>query len=456
MLSLLREKIGVQSRVLSEHHEVDIEACETAEPSPPDYSLHPEDGCTTPRGQIANAEPCEGDYSTPPCATSRTNMGLTDSPKSPWNGLSLGTPHTHRSAAGSTPPPRQRASVVPATPEKRIATSAVRILDAPKIRQSYNQLLDSSGCYLAVPLEEVVYVRNSTTGDVQEACRMPEPVTSLRFCPKSSRLAVAHGRCVRTVDITRSDLHGTLDTCHESITRMSHSGSLLATGHSTGHYSLFDVRAQRRMDTSVHRAHYGGLPSLSWSPDRQYLATCGADGGVMVWCLRQRRALWTFRQEGPVYDVAWSHQSCNHLATVGGPLGSTVTTYNTLPGRNVHSTLLGCTATAVLWETDTLITSHGGACESSANPAPQGVVSSQSEIPHNSISLWKVGPNELVHQVSLTGHHEPIWNMTISSDKNHLVSAALDETVRFWELGATKTKQRRVRLSSVEAMMQIR
>ena len=501
MLCRLRAQMGVQSKVLSEHRvsdgpsAVDDDAwwqrgnssgsggsrsggggaasaaasVSAGAGAGAGDACSEQDGNTTPRAQMmgggggggGGAGGGSGDrgldsgYVTPPpCLSGKTplgGMGLTDSPKTPWGTFGLNTPQ--RSVIG-TPPPRKRAVSLKSS-DKRPSSCPVKILDAPNIVGSvrHNQLLDWAGPHLSVALGSTVYVRSSQTGVVHEVAELPEPATSLRFAGSSSVLLWAlHGSTISCVDVARSEMQAAALRCPDAATCMSQGSSVLAAGLETGGISVFDTRSLGRIEqTALH--HAGEVAGIEWSPDQRHLATCAADGSVAVWCLRQRRALWKFDMGGPATDVAWSTQATGHLAATGGPERATIAVFNTVQGRPVHSTAVGSETNGVLWGTDEIMTCHGELVAGDTQ-YPSSVIGPQAA--RVTCNVWRASSAGLQLHGSLAGHHEAVHHMTLSPDKQLLVSASLDETVRFWDIGPPKPRHTRRTRSFEESLLQIR
>eukprot|EP00754_Rhynchopus_humris_P001330 Rhum_TRINITY_DN10795_c0_g1::Rhum_TRINITY_DN10795_c0_g1_i1::g.40345::m.40345/K03363/CDC20; cell division cycle 20, cofactor of APC complex len=502
MLCRLRAQMGVQSKVLSEHRVSNgpsgddddpwwhrgtgsgsgsggsrsgggDAAAATAAPAAASIgaaagdTCSEQDGNTTPRAQMMGGGggggggggsgdgcPDSGYVTPPPCLSGKTplgGMGLTDSPKTPWGTFGLNTPQ--RSVIG-TPPPRKRAVSLKSS-EKRVPSCPVKILDAPGIVGSvrHNQLLDWAGPHLSVALGSTVYVRSSQTGVVHEVAELPEPVSSLRFAGASSVLLWAlNGSTVSCVDVARMETLAAALRCPDAASCMSQGSSVLAAGLESGGTSIFDTRNHGRIEqTTLH--HAGEVSGIEWSPDQRHLATCAADGFVAVWCLRQRRVLWRFNMGGPATDLAWSTQATGHLAATGGPGRATIAVFNTVQGRPVHSTAVGCETNGVLWDTDEIMTCHGELVADDLQ-YPSSMIGPQAA--RVTCNVWHASSAGLQLHGSLAGHHEAVHHMTMSPDKQLLVSASLDETVRFWEYGPPKPRHTRRTRSFEESLLQIR
>jgi cell division cycle protein 20 (cofactor of APC complex) len=153
----------------------------------------------------------------------------------------------------------QPASSVKRT-QRYVPKSPQRILDAPTIRDDfYLNLLDwGHGNVVAVALENVVYLWNAESGDVDQLDEVNEPM-------------------------------------FVSSVKWSHEGKYLSVGLSNGSLRLYDPRQKKLLRTLT--AENSRIPSISW---RKNIVSCGSKTGriynhdVRVRDSLLRLVLWEF------------------------------------------------------------------------------------------------------------------------------------------------------------------
>ena len=173
---------------------------------------------------------------------------------------------------------------------------------------------------------------------------------------------------------------------------------------------------QRKM---TWQAHAGAVTSISFSPDRQFLATAGVDDRVRIWDLSGKKiAEWKALQQS-VNMVSFSPNG-KFLATAGRD--STVKFWN-LSGKKI-----------------------------SEFPAIQGSVSSISFSPdgnflaaagiNSSAAIWKLSqlPKVSSSPVELPGHNGLIRSVNFSAIGDFLTTLDGKSTVRIWDLSGNLQK----------------
>jgi len=173
---------------------------------------------------------------------------------------------------------------------------------------------------------------------------------------------------------------------------------------------------QRKM---TWQAHAGAVTSVSFSPDRQFLATAGVDDRVRIWNLSGKKiAEWKALQKS-VNMVSFSPNG-KFLATAGRD--STVKFWN-LSGKKI-----------------------------SEFPAIQGSVSSISFSPdgnflaaagiNSSAAIWKLSqlPKVSSSPVELPGHNGLIRSVNFSAIGDFLTTLDGKSTVRIWDLSGNLQK----------------
>jgi WD40 repeat protein len=167
------------------------------------------------------------------------------------------------------------------------------------------------------------------------------------------------------------------------------------------------------------QAHTGAITSLSFSPDKQFLATAGVDDRIRIWNLSGKKiAEWKALQKS-VNMVSFSPNG-KFLATAGR--NSTVKFWN-LSGQKI-----------------------------SEFPARQGSVSSISFSPDgkflaaagidSSAAIWSLSqlPKVISSPIELPGHNGLIRSVNFSAIGNFLTTLDGKSTVRIWDLSGNLQK----------------
>lgn len=367
--------------------------------------------------------------------------------------------------------------VIPHTPE--------RILDAADMEDDfYMNLIDWSATsdVLGVALQNCVYLWNAKTCGITELPRIVSTgdggrhhdgrsanaslVCGLNWAPDGCHLAVGcNTGAVEVWDVETQQLVHTyrhhLDRT-VSLAWEPQGGWLLASGSRDSTVVLRDVRERDTADptaspaapsasasvTAVLRAHETEVCGLKWSPTGAMLASGGNDNQLLLW---DRRALTTggggtiSGSEGslgrsgttgsgggggalrrstcqPVFylnqhtaavkALCWNPAQPALLASGGGSHDKTLRFWNAATGECVHHINTGSQICGVVWNRagTELVTAHG--------------------YTDNQLSIWRYP--SLRRIANLIGHTSRVLHLALSADGQTVVSAAGDETLRFW------------------------
>lgn len=361
--------------------------------------------------------------------------------------------------------------VIPHTPE--------RILDAADMEDDfYMNLIDWSAAsdVLCVALQSCVYLWDAKT------CRitaLPRATTSaldefrggnaqlvcgLNWAPDGQHLAVGRNSGVVEVwDVeTRQIVHSYRQHTDRTVSLAWEplGGSLLASGSRDSTIVLRDVRQRDASSlyapftttvSSVHdsavsilQGHETEVCGLKWSPNGTMLASGGNDNQLLLW---DRRSLVTGNGGGSISSassnsngrpispyaaaahspqplfylnkhtaavkaLSWNPMQPALLASGGGSHDKSLRFWNTLTGECIHHVNTGSQVCGVVWNrTGTeLVTAHG--------------------YTDNQLSIWRYP--SLRRIASLIGHTSRVLHLALSADGETVVSAAGDETLRFW------------------------
>lgn len=321
----------------------------------------------------------------------------------------------NKSAASKPKPSRY----VPQVPEK--------ILDAPELLDDYYlNLLDwSSNNILSVALGQSVYLWNASSGDIQELVQVSGEnyITSVNWVQGGGYLAVgtAEGE-VQLYDAEAGQLKRRMGGHSARVSSLSWNNHIVSSGGRDSLIVNHDVRIRRHDFQTMQGVHEQEICGLKWSPDGSQLASGGNDNLLCVWELgsdepKLRRAEHT----AAVKALAWCPWQSNLLASGGGTSDRTIRFWNSSTGACLNMVDTHSQVCSLLWSKHSkeLVSSHG--------------------FSQNQLTVWKYP--SLTRVAELTGHTSRVLHMAMSPDGTTVVSAAGDETLRFWkifDLNATK------------------
>lgn len=312
-------------------------------------------------------------------------------------------------------------------PTRHISQTPDRILDAPELRADfYLNLIDwSSTNQIAVALGETVYLWNAGNGSISELCNLETPdnyVSSVSWLNDGSYLAVGTADAqVQIWDVAAQKKVRTMTGHQGRIAAMDWNEHLLTSGSKTGVIFNSDVRIQDHCVSQL-RGHSQEVCGLKWSPDGRLLASGGNDNLVNIWQADGRNAHTLTQHQAAVKALAWCPWQSNLLATGGGTADRTMRFWNTTTGACVNSVDTKSQVCSLLWNKEhrEIISGHG--------------------FSQNQLTIWKYPTLNKVTE--LTGHSQRVLSMAMSPDGSTVVSAAGDETLRFWKCFASDGKKK--------------
>ncbi|XP_074859152.1 cell division cycle protein 20 homolog [Carettochelys insculpta] len=333
--------------------------------------------------------------------------------------------YSQKTTPGSS---RKNGRYIPSMPD--------RILDAPEIRNDYYlNLIDwSSQNFLAVALDNSVYLWNYSSGEIIQLLQMEQPddyISSVSWIKEGNYLAIGTSNAeVQLWDIQQQKRLRNMISHSSRVGSLSWNSYILSSGARTGHIHHHDVRvAEHHVATLA--GHTQEVCGLKWSPDGRYLASGGNDNLVNVWpCVQgdsgEFAPVQTFTQhQGAVKAVAWCPWQSNVLATGGGTSDRHIRIWNVCSGTCLSAVDAHSQVCSILWSTNykEFISGHGFA--------------------HNQLVVWKYPTMAKVAE--LKGHTARVLNLTMSPDGSIVASAAADETLRLWrcfEMDPVKKKEK--------------
>mmetsp|Transcript_6569 Transcript_6569/g.20523 ORF Transcript_6569/g.20523 Transcript_6569/m.20523 type:complete len:493 (+) Transcript_6569:76-1554(+) len=349
------------------------------------------------------------------------------------------SPEATRPAQGRSPSPLSEPSLREAfQANKRLRTSScmhrrhvpstpTRILDAPGLHDNfYLQLLDWGACNLiAVGLDETAYLYAPETGSVTEILSAPPQcyISSIGFDVSGTALAVGTScGLVTVVDVgSENSVRPPLCVGHGRVTSLAWCSNVeLTLGHEDGAITHHDMRIRNGGIVAVLQRHRGEVCGLKWSSDATPQLASGANDHLLR--IYDARALSTPKlqldaHKAAVKAVAWCPWRRNQLASGGGSADRFIRCWDTGSAEPaLHAVDTGSQVSGLQWcpLQKELVSSHGYS--------------------QNSVRVWRWP--QLLPVAELTGHRGRVLHLTMSPDGSTAVSAAADETLRFWRLSS--------------------
>ena len=332
--------------------------------------------------------------------------------------------------------PRKFSRHIPQAPE--------RILDAPELLDDYYlNLLDwSSSNILGVALGDSIYLWNAADGSIQQLMQTQGEgthVTSLSWIAQGNYMAVGTSdHKVQIWDVEKLKQVRSMDGHSARVSSLAWNGPTLSSGGRDSKIVHHDVREQRHK-VGMLKGHTQEVCGLKWSPSGTQLASGGNDNLLNIWddrytsCANQTTDTALHRLDAhraAVKALAWCPWQRHLLASGGGTADRMIRFWNSNSG-------------ACLNEVDT----HSQVCSLQWSLHDKELVSSHG-YSHNQLILWKYP--SMVKVAELTGHTSRVLHMAQSPDGQTIVSAAADETLRFWKIlsGGDQSKKEKAAAAS--------
>lgn len=322
---------------------------------------------------------------------------------------------------------------------RKVPSAPIRILDAPDIVDDYylNLISWSKDNILAVALAQSVYLWNATTGAIDHLITVENAndyITSVCWCPVPGQTKYI------AVGTNTAHVHLFDGQCQRKVrTLVGHSGRVSAltwNQHnltSGARDSLVINHDVRQADAIVNRfiGHQQEVCGLKWNEDGTTLASGGNENFLCLWdahmsdtARNNPRRSFTGNDHGPrlmlkqhkaaVKALDWCPFHRGLLASGGGTADRTIKFWNSSSGAVLNSIDTGSQVCSIVWSKHQreLCSSHGYS--------------------ENQLILWKYPTMTKIKE--LTGHSARVLNMEMSPDGASVVSAAADETLRFWNV----------------------
>lgn len=326
---------------------------------------------------------------------------------------------------------------------RRIPKTPSRILDAPELVDDYylNLVSWSDSNVLAVALGQCVYLWEADTGNIKHLLTLKEDtdfVTSVSWVrDKGNSHFIAVGtnhNIVQLWDAEAERRMRSLDGHSARVGALSWNQHWLSSGGRDSLIVQHDVRSRNHI-VSTYVGHTQEVCGLKWNDEGSTLASGGNENLLCLWdaSMSRRGAHADSTSIGPrlvlthhkaaVKALAWCPFHRGLLASGGGTADRTIKFWNTNSGAVLNSIDTGSQVCSLLWSKHQreICSSHG--------------------FSENQLSLWKYPTMAKIQEFK--GHTARVLHMDQSPDGGVVVSAAADETLRFWDVFGSPPSERK-------------
>ncbi|URD77495.1 WD domain, G-beta repeat [Musa troglodytarum] len=305
---------------------------------------------------------------------------------------------------------------------RHLPQSADRILDGPELIDDYylNLMGWGKSNILAVALGRSLYLWNAAGSTVQLLLTTDadDHPTSVAWSVDGKMVAVGFASSkVEIWDAVALQQVRILEGHLARVGSLSWTWNMLSSGSRDASIINHDVRSFRRVSSKL-RAHTGEVCGLKWSCGGDLLASGGNDNLVHVWeSSKMGSSKYLHRltdHRAAVRALAWCPFQPKTLASGGGTADQCIKIWNAQTGRCANSINTCAQVCALEWNRHQkeILSAHG--------------------YNQNRLSLWAYP--SLAKITDFTGHTDRILQLSQSPDGSTVVSAAADETIRFWKV----------------------
>ena len=245
----------------------------------------------------------------------------------------------------------------------------------------------------------------------------------MKWASDGKHLAVGTNHAeVQIWDASRSRQVRSLKSHSARVSALAWNGHTLSTGGRDSAILHHDVRVREHLQARLV-GHEQEVCGLAWNAAGTQLASGGNDNLLCVWDAAgatgsvhqpQSPTLRLTAHQAAVKALAWCPYQSNLLASGGGTADRSIKFWNTHTGACVNSIDTGSQVCSLVWNKHEkeILSSHGYA--------------------KNQLCLWKYP--SMAKMAELNGHTARVLHMAASPDGSTVVSAAADETLRFWNV----------------------
>ena len=314
---------------------------------------------------------------------------------------------------------------IPQQPEK--------VLDAPELLDDYYlNLLDwNSQNVLSIALGSSVYLWNASSGDIQELKGDSERhITSVSWIQNGNYLAVGNDLgCVQIWDASKNKQVRSMSGHQSRVGALSWNKFICTSGSRDTNIIHHDVRQSQNVVKTLTNGHSQEVCGLKWSPDGTQLASGGNDNLLNIWNdMDENPTFQRSEHQAAVKAIAWCPWQPKLLATGGGSSDRKIRFWNTQSGACLNTIETHSQVCAIQWSKHhrELVSSHG--------------------FSQNQLIVWKYPT--MTKLTELKGHTSRVLHLAQSPDGCTIVSAAGDETLRFWKIFDVASKNEKTSTSS--------
>ncbi|CAM6111502.1 unnamed protein product [Calypogeia fissa] len=316
---------------------------------------------------------------------------------------------------------------------RRISPVPERVLDAPELVDDYYLNLLDWSCknVVAVALGTTVYLWHADTGAIHQLMSTyaeDDYITSVAWTPNGEHIALGfNNKELHLWDATRCFQVRRLKVHSSRVGSLAWNGSTLSSGGRDSKILNHDVRIRDHL-ISQFMGHSQEVCGLKWAPSGQQLASGGNDNLLHIWDLSfmsssgissnsQPSTPYLHRldeHQAAVKALAWCPFQSNLLASGGGTADRCIKFWNTQTGSCIDSVDTYSQVCALQWSKyhKEILSSHG--------------------FSQNQLCVWKYP--SMLKLAELIGHTARVLHLAQSPDGTSVVSAAADETLRFWKV----------------------
>ncbi|CAM6013742.1 unnamed protein product [Sphagnum balticum] len=320
---------------------------------------------------------------------------------------------------------------------RKIPQSPDRVLDAPELLDDYYLNLLDWSCknVVAVALGTTVYLWHAETGAIEQLMSTrheDDYISSISWAQDGRHIALGlNSREVQLWDTSRICQVRKMVGHSGRVSSLAWNQTILSSGGRDSHIINHDVRVRDHV-TSHLIGHCQEVCGLKWSPSGHQLASGGNDNLLHIWdaAASASSAVHLHRLENhqaAVKALAWCPFQANLLASGGGTADRCIKFWNTQSGACINSIDTYSQVCALQWNRHQkeLLSSHG--------------------FSRNQLILWKYP--SMSKLAELTGHTARVLHLAQNPDGTTVVSAAADETLRFWKVFGAAPSPRKAMIS---------
>jgi len=319
---------------------------------------------------------------------------------------------------------------------RNISQVPERILDAPEIMDDYYlNLMDwGENGLLAVSLNQSVYLWNCFSGEISNLLTTEAAnnyICSVNWMNQGGNcLAIGFAdNSLQLWDAQTTQPIRNLKGHTSRVSALSWNNHILTSGSRDTWILNHDIRARNNVVSSFE-GHKQEVCGLKWSPDGKMLASGGNDNNLFIWELnnnRKKNFKYCFSEHtAAVKALSWCPWQRNLLVSGGGTADKTMKFWDVDKGRLLNNINVESQVCSILW-----------------NPFDKELLSSHG-FSKNQLILWKYPTMEKITE--LNGHTNRVLHTCLSPDGSTVVSAAADETLRFWKVFDAPSVEEKIKM----------